>query len=190
MIIKKRCNMTFLVMWCHWFCSLHHMMPLESKTASFHSLGQGNWNEITRLFVSCDANCINNNTMLIELPMVQLHSLSQDNWQEVQHDVVVIWCHCHWNQCHMMQTAPSLAWLHPDIISIEMRYHVYFLSFVPIGISTGITICQWHWCHVMPLHMCWHHVMWTELSMVPLYSQSQRDKNDVQHYLFYHLTPL
>ena len=50
------------------------------------------------------------------------------------------------------------------------------------GISAAI-------CHVMQLHWCHHHVMWTTPSMATLCSLGQDGLNEVQH-IFGHVTPL
>ena len=44
--------------------------------------------------------------------MASLQSLNQDNWNEMQHDSLVMWCHWHWHQCHMIPTTSSMAPLH------------------------------------------------------------------------------
>ena len=45
----------FLVMLCHWYQCLDHMMPMVAKMSPLHSLGQDNQNDIQHdfLVISC-----------------------------------------------------------------------------------------------------------------------------------------
>ena len=64
-----------------------------------------------------------------------------------------------------------------------------FWSCDGISISNCIIWCHWHWCQMMPLYWCQHHVMWTTSSIAPLHSLHQKDQNEVEHDFLDHATP-
>ena len=101
----------------------------------------------------------------------------------MQHDYLIIWCHWHWCQCHIMPTASSVstAVLRPR----QLKWGTIWLFF--------IMWCYWHqhWHCMMALALVLvsynvtalvkYHVMWTAPPMVPLHSLGQVDQNNVQH---------
>ena len=83
---------------------------------------------------------------------------------------------------HIIPTASSMSPFHSlDHDNWYEVQHDISLSCDATDISIGITWCHQHWCHVMPLHWCQHHVMWTAPSMVTFHSLGPDDQNDVQH---------
>ena len=71
-----------------------------------------------------------------------------------------------------------------------MRCNITFLSCEATDNKKGMRWCHWHWCQVMPLHWCQHHVMWRAPSLEPLHSLGQDYINKVKHDSFDHMMPL
>ena len=63
-------------------------------------------------FWSCETIGRNIGMIQIVLSMTAFHSLCQNDQKEVLHDFLVMSCHWHWYQNHVMPTALSMVPLH------------------------------------------------------------------------------
>ena len=84
--------------------------------------------------------------MPVALWIVLLHSLGQENWNNVQHNILVMWCHLFWCQCHMMPTVISMEPFH--LIDLGDQNEMLYDFFCHIdAISTSISIMWFQWHH-------------------------------------------
>ena len=104
-MIIMRCNMTFLVMWCHWHQLLHHMMPMTSSMTPFNAFGQDKWNMVQHEFLVMWYHWCWYQHHVMLISMVPLHSLSLET--DIRcHMTFLMWCNWHWHQHHMTPMAP------------------------------------------------------------------------------------
>ena len=121
--------------------------------------------------------------------MASLHSLGEDNWNQVKRP---FWL-CDVFGAGIFASHDAKRILNGTSASLRLRqskWHVAWLlrSHDATAISIHITWYHWHWCcHVILLHWCQHHVMWTALSMAPLHYLGQENQNEVQHDSFGHV---
>ena len=131
-MIKKRCNMTFLVMCCHKHWFWHQVMPMVSSMAAVNSLGQDDWNEMQDDFIH--TNGINNGT-----------------WQWCQHK------YSHWHKSHIIPLNNHLNKIYTMVslmvpsVSCEKKHVI--AMYVPktnMPLQSHIN----HTCQSVHVHLC------------------------------------
>ena len=95
----------YLVKSCHWHQHQYHVMPVAPSMAQLHLFSQDDEKEVQH-WHWCGHDVMH------MAKMAALHSLGQDNRHKMQLDFLVILCHWHCHQCHIMPTVSSMASLH------------------------------------------------------------------------------
>ena len=119
--------------------------------------------------------------------MPPLDSLAQNDQNEVRHDFSVMWCLCHWHQFQLTTIFSGITtFLKSRHLTWCVTWHFWWCD----TIDTGFTWLQWQkcWCHVMSFKLVLESHDSDMSSMAPLYSLDQDDWNEVQHYVFDHVT--
>ena len=133
-----RCNMIFLVMWCHWHWHWCHVMPTAYPW--YHYILQ-----VKMIEMRCNMtfwvmwqlwNQHQQQVIPTASSMAPFHFLGQDNQNEVQHDLLDMLYHWYWH--HMMLTVSSMAPLYSFDEDNQNKVQHDFCSCYAIGSGIGI----------------------------------------------------
>ena len=135
-----------------------------------------------------------------------MHSIGPDTINEVQHDLLVMWCHWHQHQYHMMLMVSPMA----PVYSLgednwnEVQ-HDFIRHVMPLGpvshdgdsiINGNIAFLRSKWLkwgatwlfgHVTSLTPVLHHIVLMVSSVAPSHSLGEDIQYEVQHYVFGHV---
>ena len=91
-VIKTSCNITVLLLWCHWKQHWCYVMLMASSVTAASSLCEDNWN---MTFCSCDAvsTSSSNFMTLLALSKAPFSSVGWDDWHDFDHVMVVLALH-------------------------------------------------------------------------------------------------
>ena len=171
---KKKWNMTFSAMCCHWYLHCYRVMPFASSIAPFSSLGEYKWNKVICLVQSCYAavpvaatpdNDSNVSDNILFTSLRQLKWGTRWTFWSCDASVGITWynsttefvrfkpkttflvmsCQC-WHQ----MTYAGNTW-HKSTFSFSVSRWAkwdatwdFFKSFDTVGTGISIMWCQWH----------------------------------------------
>ena len=149
-----RCNMTLLVMRCHWHWHQHHMKPMAKSVATLHSLGQDNQNKVQHDFSVMWHHWHKHwhHMILITLSIEPLHSLCQANLREVQHDFGHVMLLTLVLPPHVADDIINDTIVSPRSWWSKWGATLPFYSCYAINTDIGIKWCWWcyQWQHCIP----------------------------------------